>query len=63
MELTDEHLETIRQECRNISFGKIIIELNEKEHKIDVISQRRVRISSKNDDSNENIVDKKIHLQ
>lgn len=63
MELTDEHLETIREECRGVSFGKIIIELNEAEQKIDVITEKRVRISSKKAEKYEEKLDKRIQLQ
>ncbi len=63
MELTNEHLETIREECRGIAFGKIIIEVNEQEQKIDVVTQKRVRISRKSEGKKEETVDKTIHLQ
>lgn len=48
MEITSEQLDIIREECRRISFGKIIIEINEQEEKIDVITEKRVRVSGKN---------------
>ena len=47
VELTNEQLQMIRKECRRISFGKVIIEINEKEQKIDVITEKRMRICRK----------------
>ena len=59
VELTKEQLQVIREECRRISFGKVIIEINEQEQKIDVITEKRVRICRKNN-STSNKVDKPV---
>lgn len=44
MELTNEQLEHIRKECAQVNFGRVIIELNAHSGKIDVITEKRIRM-------------------
>jgi len=45
MELSDEQLEEIRRLARPVRFGRVHIEVNEEQGKVDVVVENRHRIS------------------
>lgn len=51
MELTDKHLEIIRETAREVDFGSVTININANSGKLDLSIQKRVRVDDENDNS------------
>ena len=61
MELSEVDIEIIKREARRIDFGKVVVELNSEQGKIDIVSERRERIRRGNTPENGSVSHNRFH--